>query len=187
MLTQRNSHSRLVTAMLLLFTVASMTVLGIKPTRAGDRPPPPPSTAPTITSLSATTVVAGSPDLTLTVTGTNYVSASQVFFGGMPLTTTFVSATQLTAVVPAAAIASPKTVPVFVYDGAHSGAPSNFIRFSVTPANAPAPPAVTSLSPTTAVAGSAAFTLTVTGTGFVTGSVIYFGDHALVTTFVSAT
>lgn len=49
------------------------------------------------------------------------------------------------------------------------------------------PTAITGLSPTTAPAGGAAFTLTVNGTGFVRASVIAFGGIQLVTTFISAT
>jgi hypothetical protein len=62
---------------------------------------------PTITSISPTSAVAGSTGFTLTVTGTNYVSGqSTVTWNGSPRTTTFVSATQLTADIPAADISA---------------------------------------------------------------------------------
>lgn len=49
-------------------------------------------------------------------------------------------------------------------------------------------PALTSISPATAVAGGAQFTLTVTGTGFISGrSQIVWGADPVATTFVSAT
>lgn len=49
-------------------------------------------------------------------------------------------------------------------------------------------PTLTAISPTTKVAGSATFTLTATGTNFVTGlSKIYWGPDPVATTFVSAT
>ena len=49
-------------------------------------------------------------------------------------------------------------------------------------------PTLTSISPTTAVAGGNAFTLTCTGTGFITGrSQVVFGADPVPTTFVSAT
>lgn len=55
------------------------------------------------------------------------------------------------------------------------------------PANNPVPTA-SLLSPSSASAGSSAFTLTVTGTGFVSGSsVVRWGGVALVTTFISST
>ena len=48
-------------------------------------------------------------------------------------------------------------------------------------------PTITGLVPNTAVAGSAGFTLTVNGTGFLSSTVITFNGTALVTTLVSAT
>src|SRR5258708_1008102 len=48
------------------------------------------------------------------------------------------------------------------------------------------PPTITSMSPTSAIAGAAAFTLTVNGANFVTGSMVNFNGNALATTFVSA-
>jgi uncharacterized protein (DUF1800 family) len=50
---------------------------------------------PTVSGVSPATIALGS--FSLTVTGTGFVSASQVTFGGQTLATTFVSATQLTA------------------------------------------------------------------------------------------
>ncbi len=49
------------------------------------------------------------------------------------------------------------------------------------------PAAITSLSKTTAAFGDAAFTLTVTGTGFVSGSVLQYAGVQLPTTFTSPT
>src|SRR5205814_8516463 len=57
---------------------------------------------PTTTSISPASTTAGSAQFTLTVNGTNFVSTSTVYWNGSPLTTTFVSSTQLTAIVPAA-------------------------------------------------------------------------------------
>jgi YVTN family beta-propeller protein len=48
-------------------------------------------------------------------------------------------------------------------------------------------PTVSTISPNSAVAGSAAFTLMVNGTNFSTGSMVTFGGSALATTFVSST
>jgi 6-phosphogluconolactonase len=48
-------------------------------------------------------------------------------------------------------------------------------------------PTITSISPTSAIAGGAAFTLTVNGTNFVSGSTLSFNGNARATTFVSAT
>ena len=48
-------------------------------------------------------------------------------------------------------------------------------------------PAITTISPPSIVAGSAAFTLTVTGTNFVSSSMIDFGGNTVFTNFVSST
>jgi len=60
--------------------------------------------APTITSISPASAIAGGPAFTLNANGTNFLSGSTVNFNGNALATTFVSATQLIAVVPAASI-----------------------------------------------------------------------------------
>jgi hypothetical protein len=64
-----------------------------------------PNPLPTLATLSPASVVAGSPTFTLTVTGTDFVSSSVVQLAGTPLATTYQSATQLTAQVPASAVA----------------------------------------------------------------------------------
>jgi YVTN family beta-propeller protein len=48
-------------------------------------------------------------------------------------------------------------------------------------------PTITTISPNSSVAGSAAFTLTINGTNFVAGSMINFGGSAPATTFVNST
>src|SRR5256886_15785796 len=69
---------------------------------------------PTISSLSPTCTTAGGPQFTLTVNGTNFVSGSTVRWSGTALATTFVSATQVTATVPAALIATAGTASITV-------------------------------------------------------------------------
>ena len=94
--------------------------------------------------------------------GTGFVSGAVVQWNGTPLTTTFVSATQLTAQVPATLIATAGTATITVVE---NGVTSNTLYLHRSAAG----PAITSLSPSTATAGGAAFTLTVNGTGFVSG------------------
>ena len=57
---------------------------------------------------------------------------------------------------------------------------------SIVSLNNPVPTA-TSLSPSSATAGGAAFTLTVTGTNFVSGSTVQWNGSARTTSFVSST
>ncbi|MBI3851275.1 MAG: HYR domain-containing protein [Verrucomicrobia bacterium] len=60
---------------------------------------------PLIASLEPALIFAGGPDFTLTVNGTNFISSPTVLWNGVPRPTTFVSQTQLTAVIPASDIA----------------------------------------------------------------------------------
>src|SRR5262249_19679741 len=72
--------------------------------------------APTTTGLSKSAGTEGDPGFALTVTGTNFTSSSQVVFGGTTLATTFGSATQLTATVPASLLADEGVLSVTVTD-----------------------------------------------------------------------
>jgi hypothetical protein len=75
---------------------------------------------------------------------------------------------------------------VQVYTGALTAAQAAQIAAN-TPASASAlPPAITSLSPTSAAAGGAAFTLTVNGSAFLTGSNVLWNGSAVATSYVSA-
>jgi uncharacterized repeat protein (TIGR03803 family) len=87
-------------------------------------------TPPAITSVSPTSAIAGGPAFTLTVNGTNFVSGSVVDFDGKGApTTTFVSATQLTAAVPPSDIAIEGNFNVTVTNP--SGQTSNAVTFTV--------------------------------------------------------
>jgi YVTN family beta-propeller protein len=138
--------------------------------------------APTITNVSPNSGLAGTAAFTFTVSGTNFVSASVVNFGGVSRTTTFVSATQLTAAIPASAIASGGTAAVSVTNPAPGGT-SNVVSFTIFNNQ----PTISSIAPVSAQAGSAAFTLTINGTNFVPSSVVNFGTIVPAMTFVSAT
>jgi hypothetical protein len=157
---------------------------------------PAPGAAPTITSLSASTTGAASTPycspqgFTLTVNGTNFTSDAVVNWNGAAQTTTFVSATQLTAAIPAAQAAFPGTASITVTNtiGTSNSSP---VTLS-TPAAALAAPTVSSLSQTSVAAGSPAITLTVTGTNLLPCSSVQWVNASnatslLNTTYVSAT
>jgi len=73
----------------------------------------------------------GGSDFKLTVNGTGFVSGSGVLWNGAALATTFVSLSQLTAVVPAADIATAVTASVSVSNPMPGGGVSNFALFSI--------------------------------------------------------
>ncbi len=60
---------------------------------------------PTLSSISPASVAAGSAAFTLTATGTNFTSGTQILWDGVAQPTTVVSNTQLTASITAAQIA----------------------------------------------------------------------------------
>jgi hypothetical protein len=141
-----------------------------------------PNPVPTLTSISPTTVSAGTGALTLTVNGTNFVSNSVVQWNGGARTTTFVSATKLMAAITAADVQTSNDDSVSVSNPAPGGGVSSSLTFFVsTPVGV-----LTSLSPSSAAAGGAAFTLTVNGSNFLNTAVVQWNGGNRATTFVSA-
>jgi hypothetical protein len=74
----------------------------------------------------------GGAQFTLTVNGAGFVNGSIVNWNGSALATTYVSAAQLTAVVPAAKIALPGTASISVTSPPPGGGTSNWEFFQVT-------------------------------------------------------
>jgi uncharacterized protein (TIGR03437 family) len=141
--------------------------------------------APTLTSLNPSTVNAGSGAFTLTVNGTNFIASSVVRWNGADRATTFVSATQLTARINAADVASVGTASVTVFNPAtNGGGLSNALSFTINPAPNPVP-VLSSLNPNSANAGGGAFTLTVSGGNFIEASVVRWNGSNRPTTFVN--
>jgi hypothetical protein len=87
---------------------------------------------PTLTSLLPTTGPVGGAAFTLTVNGTNFISSSVAQWKGSARTTTFVSATQLTAAITAADIAAAGTAAVTVVNPTPGGGTSNALTFTIT-------------------------------------------------------
>jgi len=110
-----------------------------------------------LTGISPTSTPVNS-GVQLTLNGNGFTNTSVVNFNGTALTTSFVSANQLTATVPSSAVASSLVAPVTVVNGAST---SNPLNFSI---EAPLP-TLASISPTTATTATSV-TLTVTGTNF---------------------
>ena len=136
----------------------------------------PPSSANAL-SISPTSAVAGSADLLLTITGSNFDNRRHNFSQAVwsangsqtLLATTFVSSTQLTAVAPANLLISPVGAQVFVQTGDPMGdlplRKSGSAGFSVTalPVGAAT---ISSISPTSAPAGSSDLTVVIEGSNF---------------------
>ena len=87
-----------------------------------------------LTTLSPSSTAAGGGGFTLTVTGSNFVSGGSVVrWNGADRTTTFVSASQLTAAIPATDIAAAGTASVTVRNDP-GGAVSDALTFTITQA-----------------------------------------------------
>jgi Bacterial Ig-like domain (group 3)/Abnormal spindle-like microcephaly-assoc'd, ASPM-SPD-2-Hydin/Beta-propeller repeat len=133
---------------------------------------------PILTKISPTSANAGGVAFTLTVSGSGFLSSSTALWNGNALTTQYVSATQLTASVPASLIAQAGTAQVAVSNPGPGGGSSSVIDFAI---------AGTTTSTTTTLSASPAggtltagstFSLTATvapssGTGVPSGNVVF--------------
>jgi photosystem II stability/assembly factor-like uncharacterized protein len=85
----------------------------------------------TLVSISPSSAVAGSKATKLTVTGTNFSSTSLVRWNGVDLATKFVSATSLTATIPASDLAKAAVAAVTVYKPGAPSLVSHAVDFTV--------------------------------------------------------
>ncbi len=138
---------------------------------------------PALLSLNPSSATAGGQGFSLTVNGSNFVNGSVVQWNGSNRATTFVNATQLTAAISAADIATTGTATVTVANSAPGGGTSNALNFII---NNPTP-TLANINPSSAIVGGAAFTLTLTGTNFISNSVVQWNGSNRPTTFVSST
>jgi hypothetical protein len=138
---------------------------------------------PTLSALSTDNVLVGSPDLTLNLTGSGFVTGVSVSFGSSPLTPTSVTASQLSVVVPKDLLIAANIVSVTVTNPAPGGGISNALQFTIkNPV-----PTLDSLSANSIVVGSPDLTVTITGNGFVPEAMVHFGSTDLTPTVVTNT
>ncbi len=140
---------------------------------------------PATTSISPTSTTAGSSGFALTVNGSNFIASSTVQFNGNNKATTFVSSSQLTAQILSSDIASGGSFSVTVTNPSPGGGTSTAQTFTVIAANNPVPN-LTGISPTSTLAGSSGFALTVNGSNFIASSTVQFNGNNKATTFVSS-
>jgi hypothetical protein len=138
--------------------------------------------SPTITSISPTSATAGAADVPLTVTGTNFLAGDVITLADVPLTTS-ISGNQATATIPANDIASVSIGSVAVSTpGLVVASPS--VAFPITAGNNPSP-SLSSLSPSTVVAGSSDFEVMVGGGGFAPNSTAEWNGMPIATAVLS--
>jgi hypothetical protein len=152
---------------------------------------PPPTPIPTITALSPTGVLAGSPGFQLIVTGHNFVNASIVTVNGDNRDTTFATATSLSVQIQSSDVATAGDVQIAVVNppgssGSSSGQGGASIPVPLVVKNPV--PTISSLSPTSLAAGTTATTaVTITGANFVPDSVIQVDGSPTATAFGGGT
>jgi hypothetical protein len=141
--------------------------------------------APTLTSVSPNSANSGDPDVNLTITGSGFLNgAFAQFTSGFSgytttltitttLQTTFVSSTQLTAVLPASAIALPTNGQITVSNPLPQFGGSNSLPFTVNLGTYPVP-ALNSIFPSIMIAGSVPFGISANGSNFATTAVLNF-------------
>src|SRR5262245_39440042 len=123
-------------AVMVLLMIALLAACGCGSSSTAQQQPPTENPSPTpsagtvwITSLSPSSAVARSPDLTLAITGSNFPHSGDNFAQAIwsangrntVLATTSLADTQLTAVIPAPLMTAPITVQVFLEYGDRMG------------------------------------------------------------------
>ena len=94
---------------------------------------PPPNPTPTVTSISPPGGAVGGAAFELTVTGTLFLSTSQVVWNGSQVATTYVTSTSLIAQIPASDLTSAGTAAVAVQNPTPGGGTSGNLTFTINP------------------------------------------------------
>jgi hypothetical protein len=141
--------------------------------------------SPNLTSISPGSIVAGQPQFTLTLTGSNFTPSSLVVFNGQQLTVfTFVSDNEMQATVMASLVQNPGAASITVFTPQPGGGTSKPLILNILEPLTPVPQ-ITSLAPSTALAGSSFFNLFINGFNFNALSIVTVNGQNRVTTFLS--
>ncbi len=159
----------------IVFTAVLLTLLLTLSGCGGDRAPNP---VPTLSALSTESVLLGSPDLTLSITGAQFVAETVVQFGATPLTPSQVTAGSISVVVPKTLLTTAGVVKVTVSNPTPGGGMSNSLNFTV---GYPVP-TITSFVASSTLVNSTGFTLEMDGHGFTAGTRVRFGTDELTPT-----
>ena len=141
-----------------------------------------PNPVPALSSVSPASLVAGTAVI-LHVFGGGFVASSSILWNGSPVTTQFVSATELTTSVDASTIVTAGTAILSVRNPAPGGGLSATLSLPINSAV----PTLTSIAPMTVFRSSASTVITLQGTGFQPTSTVLWNGAAYATKFVSST
>ncbi|AFL86420.1 hypothetical protein Terro_0069 [Terriglobus roseus DSM 18391] len=146
--------------------------------------PTPTSTTLSVAAVSPTNIPVGANDTTVVVTGTGFTTTSVVSLNTTAEATTYVSSTEVHATVPAAQLKTGVVLNVSVANGTTVAK----LDPAVAALSVDNPvPSLTLVAPTAVLVGSAAASVTVTGTNFVPGVALSVNGSLRTTTFVSDT
>ncbi len=138
---------------------------------------------PSLLSINPSSIIAGSPNFTLTLTGNNFVNTSVVRFNNQQYPVTFINKNQIQTTIPSNAITTPGSYPVKVINPAPGGGESSLLLFDIlNPV-----PSLLSINPTSIIAGSPDFTLILNGDNFITTSIVNFDNQQYPIRFNSKT
>lgn len=148
---------------------------------------------PRIESITPSSVPAGSPDTTITIngptTGSGFNGRSVIFWrrtSGQVTSYNIAYPNQLRATIPASALTTARIVDIVVSNPDSSGLytiDSAPVQFIITPSPIPA---ITGISPSTALQGSTGFLLTINGTGFTSSSTIRWNGVNIPTNVINS-
>jgi uncharacterized protein (TIGR03437 family) len=143
----------------------------------GDNP------VPALSLLTPNAAVVGARELTLTVTGSGFVTGSKVRWNGVERQTNYINSTQLIATIPAADLGVAGMGLITVFNPTPGGGVSNSLNL---PIRQPNPiPAISSILPARAAVGTA-FSLRVTGNGFTPASIVQWKGSNRPTVYTNA-
>ena len=159
----------------LILTGCGKTLTGVP------EPGPSPQPRPVLVSVTPASVLKGTTGLVLTLTGSNFLSGTQVNLGGTIIPSHLVSGTTMTANVPDSMLAQPFAAAIMVTTPPPGGGDSNGLSFIVLAA-----PLLGGITPNAVMAGNPDFTLVASGDMFTPQSVLRFNGIDRVTTFLSS-
>lgn len=116
----------------LMFPLVLLLALAAGCTSSGGGSSQPPNPVPVLSGVTPNSASAGSPALTITASGSEFISTSVIEWNGSPLATTYVSSTSLTGQVPASDLSSGATATVTVQTPPPGGGTSGNLTFTVS-------------------------------------------------------
>jgi hypothetical protein len=139
---------------------------------------------PNITSVSPATIYVNSPTTKITINGSGFLSSTLAYLqnNSIPLPTTYVSANQITALVPDTSLSSTGTIYLYVANPSPGGGTANTSLQVVS-----AEPSIGNVSPTSIVAGTVSEPILVNGQNFMSGAKVQWNGVSIPTTYVSST